>query len=89
MQAAVRQKGNIFEVKFRKFITHMDYQEAIWSVVHFMCKIVWKILHDGVRYDKRGPGVEAHNAHRRNLKMVRHLRAVGYSVLSPIAQTPA
>src|SRR5215472_12375825 len=27
VEAAVKQKGNIFEVKFRKFITHMDYQE--------------------------------------------------------------
>jgi transposase len=59
VEAAIKQKGNIFEVKFRKFIAHMDYQEAIWCVVHFMCKLVWKILHDGVRYEERGPGVDA------------------------------
>jgi len=89
VQAAVKQKGNIFEVKFRKFITHMDYQEAIWCVVHFMCKIVWKILHDGVRYQERGPAVDAKNAHRRNQKMARHLKAVGYNVLPPVAPMPS
>jgi hypothetical protein len=88
-QAAIQQKGNVFEVKFRKFITHMDYPKAIWCVAHFMCKIVWKILHDGVRYEERGPGVEASNAHRRQQRMIRNLKAAGYSVLPPADKTPA
>ena len=88
VEAAIKQKGNIFEVKFRKFITHMDYQEAVWCVVHFMCKLVWKILHDGVRYEERGPGVDANNARRRQQRMIRNLKAAGYSVL-PSTHMPA
>ncbi len=85
-QAAIKQKGNIFEVKFQRFITHMEYQQAIWAVAHFMCRLVWKILHDGVRYEERGPTVNAQAAHRRNQKMIRHLKSVGYAVL-PLPST--
>jgi transposase len=79
--AAIKQKGNIFEVKFRRFLSRMEYQEAVWAVAHFMCRLVWKILHDGVRYEERGPAVNAQAAHRRNQRMIRHLKALGFSVV--------
>ena len=79
--AAIKQKGNIFEVKFRRFVSRMEYPEAVWAVAHFLCRLVWKILHDGVRYEERGPDVNAKAAHRRNLRMIRHLKALGFSVL--------
>jgi transposase len=79
--AAIKQKGNIFEVKFRRFVSRMEYPEAVWAVAHFLCRLVWKILHDGVRYEERGPAVNAQAAHRRNQRMIRHLKALGFSVL--------
>jgi hypothetical protein len=45
------------------------------SVVPF-----WKILHDGVRDDERGPAVTTQRAQRRAAKMIRELRNLGYRV---------
>jgi hypothetical protein len=42
--------------------------------------LIWKILHDGVTYDERGPAVTKHRAQRRAAKMIRELRALGYRV---------
>lgn len=89
-QAAIKHKGCIFEVKFKRLIPRMEYAEAVWAVAHFMCRLVWKILHDGVRYEERGPAVNAACHHRRTLRMIRNLKALGYSVLPvPGTELPA
>ena len=28
----------------------VSYQSAIWAVAHRLCRLVWKILHEGVRF---------------------------------------
>jgi transposase len=45
--AAVKTKGSIFEVTFRRLRSRMDYQEAIWAITHRLCRLVWLILHKG------------------------------------------
>jgi transposase len=82
--AAVKTKGSIFEAKFRCLKSRLSYQEAIWAMAHRLCRLIWKILHQGVRYDERGPAVSA-NAHRRRLaKMIRQLTKAGYSIQAPL-----
>jgi len=48
---------------------------------------VWKILHDEVTYEERGPAVTKHRAQRRAAKMIRELRSLGCRVES--IQAPA
>ena len=75
--------GSIFEVKFRHFIQHMKYKEAVWAVAHFLCQIVWKILPDGVRYEERGPAVSAAVKRKRASRLIRELQALGYHIAPP------
>ena len=82
-QAAVKTKGSIFEVVFRRLLTRMDYKEAIWCIAHRLCRLVWKILHQGVRYEERGPAVSAQNKRRRLTKIARELTRAGFHVEPP------
>ena len=53
--AAVRKNGSHFKAVFRRLLPRLGYQSAIWAIAHRLCRLVWKILHEGVRF-KRAPG---------------------------------
>jgi hypothetical protein len=57
--AAVKMKGSIFEVVFHRLAPPTEYNKAIWTIAHRLCRLIWKILHQGVRYEERGPSVSA------------------------------
>jgi hypothetical protein len=76
-------KGSIFEVVFKRLQPRLKYNEAIWSIAHRLCRLIWKILHQGVRYEERGPAVSAKNQRARLAKMVRELKKAGYQVMTP------
>ena len=78
--AAVKTKGSIFELVYRRLVVRLGHAQAIGAIAHRLCRLVWKILHDGVAYDERGPAVTQHRAQRRAAKMIRELRALGYRV---------
>jgi transposase len=78
--AAVKAKGSIFELVYRRLVVRLGHAQAIGAIAHRMCRLVWKILHDGVTYEERGPAVTKHRAQRRAAKMIRELRALGYRV---------
>jgi hypothetical protein len=42
--------------------------------------LIWKILHQHVRYDERGPAVSVEAKKVRVRKMLRELRSLGYRV---------
>jgi site-specific DNA-cytosine methylase len=44
-----------------------------------LCRLLWKILHEGIRYEERGPAV-SEEAKVRARKMIRELRSLGYHV---------
>lgn len=81
--AAIKMKGSIFEVTFRRLIARMPYKEAIWAIAHRLCRLIWKILHQGIRYEERGPSVSAQAKRRRLAKMIRELTKAGYRVHVP------
>lgn len=85
--AAVKAKGSIFELVYRRLVVRLGHAQAIGAIAHRLCRLVWKILHDGVTYEERGPAVTKHRAQRRAAKMIRELRSLGYRV-EP-AQSPA
>jgi len=85
--AAVKAKGSIFELVYRRLVVRFGHAQAIGAIAHRICRLLWKILHDGVTYEERGPAVTRHRAQRRAAKMIRELRSLGYHV-EPI-QAPA
>jgi transposase len=84
--AAVRMKGSIFELIYRRMVPRMGHNKAIWAIAHRLCNLIWKILHQGVRYEERGPAVTAKSQRTRTVRMLRELRALGYRVEFPNPQ---
>ena len=78
--AAVKTKASIFEFLYWRFVVRLGHAQAISAIAHRLCRLVWKILHDNVTYEERGPVVNKARAHRRVTKMLRELRSLGYRV---------
>jgi Transposase IS116/IS110/IS902 family len=78
--AAVKRKSSYFQVVFRRLLPRLGYQSAIWAVAHRLCRVVWKILHEGVRFIEHGiePDPKAKMRHARRLAQA--LRKLGYQV---------
>ena len=55
--AAVKTKGSIFELVYRRLVVRLGHAQTIGAIAHRLCRLVWKILHDGVVYEERGPAV--------------------------------
>jgi len=89
-QAAVKKKGSFFQTLFRRFLPRMKYSGAIWAVAHRLARLVWKILHENVRYIEQGENTTPQAQKRRAQKLTRALRKLGYSVtLTSVASQPA
>ena len=52
--AAARKKGSYFQALFRRLLPRLGYKSAIWAIAHRLCRVVWKILHEGVRFIEQG-----------------------------------
>ena len=52
--AAVKKKGSHFQAVFRRLLPRLGYKSAIWAIAHRLCRLIWKILHEGVRYIEQG-----------------------------------
>ena len=78
--AAVKHKGSIFEIVYRRLVARLGHNKTIGAIVHRLCRLIWMILHDGVCYEERGPAVAEHSKQRHTEKMIRKLRALGYRV---------
>jgi len=61
------------------------YQSAIWAVAHRLCRVVWKILHEGVRFIEHGVEPDPKAKNKRARMLARALRKLGYEVaITPI-----
>src|ERR1035437_4124190 len=70
-QSAVKVKGSIFEVAFSRLLPRLGYKQAIWAIAHRLCRVLWLILHKGVRYEERGPAVSAKSKRTRAARMIK------------------
>jgi len=86
--AAVKTKGSHWQVVFRRLLPHLGYQQAVWAVAHRLCRVVWKILHDKVRYVEQGVNRDPKARANRARTLARALRQLGYKV-ELTAPTPA
>jgi transposase len=85
-QAAVRKKGSHFQNVFRRLISKPGYNGAIWAIANKLCRLVWKILHDGVSYIEQAAETTPQAKKRRAQKLTQALRKLGYQVaITPMA----
>ncbi len=78
--AAVKVKGSIFEIVYRRYVPRLGHNQAIGAIAHRQCRLIWLILHQGVRYQERGPAVTKQSKQARTARMIRQLRSLGYRV---------
>lgn len=87
--AAVRAKGTIFAIVYRRLVPRLGHAQAIGAITHRLCRLIWKI-HQGVRYEARGPAVSEQAKKVRARKMIRELRSLDYrELLPPPSSSPA
>jgi transposase len=87
--AAARTKGSIFEIVYRRSVPRLGHNQTIGAIAHRHCRLIWLILHQGVRYEERGPAVTKQSKQRRTTRMIRQLRSLGYRIEPPNPQQPS
>jgi hypothetical protein len=68
--AAVKAKGTILDIVYRRAVP----------------RLIWLILHQGVRYEEQGPAVTKQSKQRHTARMIRQLRNLGYRIEPPNPQ---
>jgi len=91
--AAVKKNGSHFQAVFRRLLPRLGYQSAIWAIAHRLCRVVWKILHEGVRFIEQGSQADPKVRKQRARILARALRKLGYDVaitpINPATTEPA
>ena len=80
--AAARSKGTHthFQAVFRRLLPRLGYQSAVWAIAHRLCRLIWKILHEGIRYIEQGIESEPKILMHRAQNLAKQLRKFGYKV---------
>jgi transposase len=90
--AAVKTKGSVFQTVYRRLVVRLGHNKAIWAIAHRLCRLTWKILHQGVSYIEYGSRTNPKAVKTRMNKLLRELRSLGYQVqvapLPPATPTP-
>jgi hypothetical protein len=55
--SAVKAKGTIFAIVYRRLVPRLGHAQATGAIANRLCRLIWKILHEGIRYEERGPAV--------------------------------
>ena len=69
--AAVKAKGTIFEVIYRRTVTRLGHKQTIGAIAHRQCCLIWKLLHEGACYEEHGPAVTQKSKQARTGRMIR------------------
>lgn len=84
--AAVKTKDCLFQSLYRRLVIRLGHAKAIWAVAHRLCRLVWKILHEGASYQERSACPNTRIAKQRTRRLIRQLQSLGYHVqLTPIS----
>src|SRR5262249_48216596 len=87
--AAVKTNGSIFQSVYRRLVARLGHNKAIWAIPHRLCRLAWKILHQGVRYIKYGNQRNPKAVKTRMKKLIRELQSLGYQVqVEPLKESP-
>lgn len=77
--AAVKATGTIFTIVYR-LVPRLGHAQAIGAIAHRLCRLIWKFLHQGIRFEERGPGINQEAKQARTRNVIRELRSLGYRV---------
>src|SRR2546426_3550783 len=80
-------KGSLFAILYRRYVPRLGHNQTIGVIAHRLCRLIWKILHQGVRYEERGPAVSKKSQQYRAARMIRELRSLGYRIQLPNSQS--
>jgi hypothetical protein len=75
-----QEQGHSFSGGFPALLPRLGYQSAIWAVAHRLCRLVWKILHEGVRYIEQGNSCQPKLLTSRAQFLAKQLRKFGYDL---------
>jgi len=84
--SAAKYKGSLFQTLHRRYVPRLGHNHTIAIIAHRLCRLIWKILHQGVRYEERGPALNERSKRARAARMIRELRSLGYRVDLAVAQ---
>jgi transposase len=84
---AVRTKDSFYRELFQRLIPRLGVHKAVWAIAHRMVRVMWKILHQKVRYIERGPLARDPQVIKRRMeRLKRQMRRLGYAVeVTPLA----
>jgi hypothetical protein len=74
------------EPVYRRTVPRLGHKQTIGAIAHRQCRLIWLILHQGVRYEERGPAVTKQSKQKRTTRMIRQLRSLGYRIDAPNPQ---
>jgi hypothetical protein len=46
--AAVKHKGSIFEIVYRRLVLRLGHNKTIGAIAHRLCQLIWIILHQAI-----------------------------------------
>jgi transposase len=78
--AAVRKEDCQLQIVFKRLASRLGYSKAVWAIAHRLCRLIWKVLHDGVTYVEYGPTPTPLALKRRRQRLVTQLKKLGYQV---------
>ena len=79
--AAAHTKNSFFQRLYHRLVIRIGPQKAIWAVAHRLCRLIWKILHLGVRYQEQGfPAPDPKSLLRRQQRVRSEFRKLGMQV---------
>ena len=67
-------------------VPRLGQNQTIGAIAHRQCRLIWLILHEGVRYEERGSGLSKRSKQLRTWKMIRELRNLGYRIEVPTSE---
>ena len=84
--AAIHTKDTFFASLFRRLKPRIEPRGAAWAVAHRMARLIWRMLHDGIDYQEKGPA--ANNPHRLMRKFHRLLKDFQRMGIDPATLLP-
>ncbi len=81
--AAAKCKGGFFQSLYQRYVPRLGHKQTIGIIAHRLCRLIWKILHLGVRHNERGAAISQKSKQKRTQRIVRALRNLGYRVEVP------
>lgn len=86
--AAIAAKGSEAQRRYRKWLPRLGPQKAAWAVAHYILRVIWHILHEGVPYRPPQATLNRRSVLSKAKRVIAELKKLGYTVTvtSPNAQ---